>query len=430
MIKISAAKHPLLCSIELPSDKSIAHRRLLLASLFSQPIDLTIYRCGADLYSTLFALERLSVSTDCIQIDQYHSTFRIIGPIGKHQPTVPINCANSGTTCRLLMGVLAGKSVTAELTGDQSLSNRPMDRIADPLRLMGAQITTTDGKLPVNIHPSLLHGIRYRMPIASAQLKSALLFAGLHADGYTEIIEPVPSRDHTERLLQLTPTQVDNVTSWRVSRDTTIPIPDGIIPGDPSSGAFWTTIALLVPGSALVLESVGINPSRIEFYRQLMLAGAKITIEQQSTSNGEPIGIISVTSGGHFSFDINGGSVPYLIDELPILAIVAAGSGGRFQLRDAQELRLKECDRILALVAGLRAMGVSCEEYNDGFAFEATKRLHGSKIDCMNDHRIAMSFAVASLVAKGETTLVNATAVDVSYPGFFEELSEKLGVVS
>ncbi len=430
MIRLSAPTRPLQGRIILPSDKSIAHRRILLAGCIEQPTELILTRPGKDILSSLSALQSLGIEIEQKRIDSETTSFAIHGRENWSSPTNPIDCGNSGTTCRLLLGLLAGKQIKATLTGDKSLRTRPMERIATPLRQMGASLQTTGGKLPIEITPSPLHGITYRLPIASAQLKSALLFAGLFADGETEIIEPTPTRDHTERLLQLTPSISASELRWKVSCNTLISIPQGTIPGDPSSASYFITLALSLPNSSLELENVALNATRIDYLSRLIAQSASIQIQPFGINGGEPVGtIVAKSCTKSFSFDLHASDVPLLIDEIPTLAVFSAVTGGSFHLDGAAELRVKECDRISALVNGLSAMGVPVEESNDGFAFDKPGKLTGADIYCRYDHRIAMSFAIAALHVSSETTLHNAKiAVDISFPGFFTELKRIVGL--
>jgi 3-phosphoshikimate 1-carboxyvinyltransferase len=322
------------------------------------------------------------------------------------------------------MGVLAGHRFTATLTGDASLSRRPMRRAAEPLARMGARIETTDGHLPATVAGGALRGITFEMPVASAQVKSAVLLAGLHADGVTTVVEPSVTRDHTERALALFGAGV-SIDGPRV----TVSGGGGLrgvemrVPGDPSSAAFWAAAAAAVPGAEVAIEGVGLNPTRTAFLGVLERMGARVDVVADRTAAPEPVGTVVVRHGGLGPVEIEPPEVPGLIDELPALA-AAATHGGRLSVTGASELRVKESDRISALAAGLRALGAEVEEFPDGFRIDGRRRLTGGIADAVGDHRLAMSFAIAALGAAGDCGILGSEAVDVSYPGFFETLEE------
>jgi 3-phosphoshikimate 1-carboxyvinyltransferase len=341
-------------------------------------------------------------------------------------PSAPIDCGNSGTGMRLLAGLLAGQPFASELFGDASLSSRPMGRITIPLAEMGAQIETrgeNPGCAPLLIHPAKLAPITYQMPVASAQVKSAVLLAGMFADGLTTVIQPAETRDHTERML----------ASFRVSTihvDKAISICGGqvpkhcdfTVPGDISSAAFWLVAAAALPGSHLLIKDVGLNPTRTAILKVLSRMGAHMS-EIVHQSDGEPIGNIEIHGMPLHGTTILETEVPNLIDEIPIIAVAAALAVGRTVIRNAGELRVKETDRITTVVNNLRSMGARVEEFEDGMEIEGGHPLHGAELDSFGDHRIAMAFAIAGLFATGETIIRNTECVNTSYPGFAHHLA-------
>jgi len=328
---------------------------------------------------------------------------------------------------RILTGVLAGHDLTAELTGDESLSSRPMRRIIEPLALMGAKVEAIDGKAPLKVHGSAkLNPITYKLPVASAQVKSAILFAGLNAVGRTTVIETTPSRDHTERLFNGFGVPVTTNSDHSVSLDGPARLNGGAltIPGDVSSAAYFVTAAMLLPQSQLTIEGVGLNPTRAAFLSVLSSWGADISTEDLQTERNEPFGTINVFGGlngvaGETERILGRAMIPSLIDELPLLAVVGSQIPGGIRIRDASELRLKESDRLATTALNLRAMGAEVEEFDDGVWVSGPTQLHGALIDSRNDHRIAMAFAIAALVAKGETQIAGSECVAISFPEFF-----------
>jgi 3-phosphoshikimate 1-carboxyvinyltransferase len=349
---------------------------------------------------------------------------------GLQPPARLLDAGNSGTTIRLLTGILVGQRFPSKITGDESLRRRPMQRLIHPLRLMGADLESSNrGTAPLRIKPvKTLQPIVYHMPVASAQVKSAILLAGLYAEGKTIVVELTGTRDHTERMLDLHVREQEGTRVVEVEGEMKIEGKEYFVPGDISSAAFLIAAALLVPHSEVVIKNVGLNPTRtavLDVFRQM---GGSIAIENRRDRAGEPIGDLrAITSELKTGFELNGARVAAVIDEIPILAVTAAFANGVFCVRDAQELRAKESDRIKAIVTNLRALGVEVEEYDDGFAFEGGKALHGANIDSVGDHRIAMAFAVAGLNVKGETTIQNAECTDISFPRFWEILSRLQG---
>ena len=343
-------------------------------------------------------------------------------------PAKLIDCGNSGTTTRLLAGILAGQPFTTVLAGDESLSRRPMKRIADPLSLMGAQVTGQGEKIcaPLSITGGNLQAITYRLPVASAQVKSAVLLAGLFAPGKTSVVEPVTTRNHTERLMS------HFGIKWQRDGDTvsveggqTPRAEDITVPGDISSAAFWMVAVAALPGGQITLKNVGLNPTRTGVISVLRRMGAVIT-DSETKSEGEPQGNITVKGGELNATVIGGAEIPNVIDELPILAVAAALARGKTLIKDAGELRVKEADRIAAVADNLRRMGVAVIEHADGMEIEGGAQLQGAVIDSYGDHRIAMAFAIAGLFAEGTTTIENTDCISTSYPGFERDLNRFL----
>lgn len=418
-MKLQPARH-IAGELRVPGDKSISHRAALIAALSDLSSEISNFSTAADCASTLSCLRELGIS---IEREQNNVVFA--GGQELSAPRRPLDCGNSGSTLRILAGVLAGHDLTAELTGDASLSSRPMHRIIEPLEMMGAKIESTDGKAPLKVHgSSQLNPITYKLPVASAQVKSAILFAGLNATGRTTVIETSPSRDHTERLfngfgIPVTINLDHSVTLWAQGRFIGGSM---TIPGDISSAAYFVAAAMLLPDSQLTIESVGLNPTRAAFLSVLTSWGANISTTGLQTERNEPYGTINVRGGltGTATDRTLGGSmIPSLIDELPLLAVVGSQIEGGIQIRDAAELRHKESDRLAATAANLRAMGVDVEEFDDGLAVSGPTRLHGALIDSHGDHRIAMAFSVAAMIAEGETEIDGAECVAISFPEFF-----------
>jgi len=408
--------------LRLPGDKSISHRAALIAALADGSSEISNFSTAADCASTLSCLRDLGISIE-------HKQDKVVfaGSQELSAPRGPLDCGNSGSTLRILAGVLAGHDLTAELIGDASLSARPMRRIIEPLEMMGAKIESTDGKAPLKIHGSnQLKPITYRLPVASAQVKSAVLFAGLNATGRTTVIETSPTRDHTERLfngfgIPVTTNADLSVTLDGPARFTGGPI---TIPGDVSSAAYFVAAAMLLPDSQLTIEGVGLNPTRAAFLSVLSSWGADISTTDLQTERNEPYGTINVRGGLNGTATesdrtLSRSMIPSLIDELPLLAVVGSQIDGGIQIRDAAELRHKESDRLAATAANLRAMGADVEEFEDGLAVSGPTQLHGALIDSHGDHRIAMAFSVAALIAEGETQIDGAECVAISFPEFF-----------
>ncbi len=409
--------------LEVPGDKSISHRYAILAALASGTSTLSNYAPGADCESTLACLESLGVAIvrESGPGRRVRITGRGLG--GLVPPAGPLDCGNSGTTMRLLSGVLAAHPFTTTLTGDASLSRRPMRRVMAPLSDMGASFEAAEGgRPPLTIRGGNLHAIHYQPEVPSAQVKSAVLLAGLHLDGETSVTEPAATRDHTERALDAfgAPPRVDGRTIT-VTGGGTLEARDLRVPGDISSAAFPLAAAAGLPGADVTIDGVGLNPSRTAILDVLRRFGAQVDIEITTDVRGEPVGSVRVRHDHLQPIEILPAEVPALIDELPVLAALATFGGG-LRVSGAGELRVKESDRIAALVAGLRAMGADADEAPDGFTIRPS-RLTGGTVDVHHDHRLAMAFAVAALGASGDTTIMGADAVAVSYPSFFQDLN-------
>jgi 3-phosphoshikimate 1-carboxyvinyltransferase len=406
--------------LRVPGDKSISHRYALLAALSEGPSELRHYAPGADCRSTLSCLKSLG-----IDIGQDGDRITVLGRglHGFRSPAFPLDTGNSGTTMRMLAGILAAQPFTSVLVGDESLSRRPMRRVIEPLAEMGARIEATDNHAPLTVHGTALRPIAYRSPVPSAQVKSLVILAGLHTKGRTSVTLPAESRDHTERALQAFGFTV-HVDGLTVSVDgdqrghgQSLPIP-----GDFSSAAFWLVAAASLPGSQITIDGVGLNPTRTGLIPILRRFGALVEVQETSAQAGEPLGTITVTGDRTGAVEIAPEEVPGLIDELPAIAALAA-HGGEVVVRGAQELRIKESDRIATLVAGFRALGIPAEEIGtDGFAVRGAGAPRGGVADAQGDHRMAMAFAIAALSATGPSRIEGSDVVAISYPEFFDAL--------
>jgi len=417
--------------LRLPGDKSISHRAALIAALARGRSEISNFSTARDCASTLGCLRSLGISIE-------HKDGKIVfaGSQDLVAPREPLDCGNSGSTLRILAGVLAGCDFMAELVGDESLSSRPMRRIIEPLELMGARIQSTEGKAPLRVHGTGSPApITYKLPVASAQVKSAILFAGLNADGRTRVIETTQSRDHTERLFNGFGVPVTTNSDLSVTLDGPGRFTGGAItiPGDVSSAAYFVAAAMLLPQSELTIEGVGLNPTRAAFLSVLSSWGANIETTDVQIERNEPHGTINVRGGisgsaAQSERTLGQSMIPSLIDELPLLAVVGSQIDGGIRIRDASELRLKESDRLATTATNLRAMGAEVEEFSDGLSVSGSTQLNGTLIDSHGDHRIAMAFAVAALLAKGETEITGAECVAISFPEFFgllESLAER-----
>ena len=406
--------------VRVPGDKSISHRYALLGAIANGVTRLTNYAPGADCRSTLDCVRALGV--------EVRDEAEVITIVGRgfqawRSPSAPLDAGNSGTAMRMLLGLLAAQDFTSTLVGDASLSGRPMRRVIEPLTRMGARIDAVDGHAPLTVTGGSLHGITYAPAIPSAQVKSAILLAGLHAAGNTTVIEPARTRDHTERAFAAfgVGLEIDGL-SISVRGGQTVSPQQLAVPGDFSSAAFWMVAAAALPGSEVAIENVGLNPTRIGLVDVLRRYGARVEIETTSDAAGEPVGTIVVAAERSGAVEIAPEEVPILIDELPALAALAA-TGGEVSVLGATELRVKESDRIAALVAGFRALGIEADERPDGFVVRGSGAPAGGVADARGDHRMAMAFAIAALAAQRPSRVEGADAVDVSYPGFFETLA-------
>lgn len=417
--------------IALPGDKSISHRAALLSAMAAGETRIENFATSADCASTLDCLKSLGV-----QMQQDGPTVRILGSgkNGFRQPEIALDCGNSGTTMRLLVGILAGQGFESVLTGDNSLRSRPMKRVIGPLVAMGASIDSDDGRAPLSVHGSKsLRAMEYRPEVASAQIKSCVLLAGLNAHGDTTVIEAAPTRDHTERMLRwlgvdVRETETEDATRISVSGDSVLTARDLTVPADISAAAFFMVAAACLPESQIEIRNVGLNPSRSAIIDVLVRDfGASIEIADRTELNNEAVGTMIVRGGLTSQSDnqIQGRMVSDLIDEIPVLAVLGTQLEGGLEVRDAAELRVKESDRIATVVENLKRMGADIEEFADGFRVSRS-RLRGARVDSFGDHRIAMAFAVAGLLAEGETEIVEAECAAVSFPGFFEVLQNAI----
>ncbi len=407
-------------ALRVPGDKSIAHRYAIFAAIARGLSEFENFAPGADCRSTLTCIQGLGARVE-FGADR---RVTVVPPERLLAPARALDCGNSGSTMRMLAGVIAAQPFQSRMVGDESLSRRPMRRVVDPLTRMGARIQATDGHAPLTIDGGPLAGMAYSPEVPSAQVKSAVLLAGLHAEGTTSVTEPAQTRDHTERAMfafGLTP---------RIEGLTVSVQPGGqaegqrlTVPGDFSSAAFWLVAAAALPGSRIEIAGVGLNPTRTALLEVLRRFGARVTVHQTAMGAGEPLGTVVVEGDRTGSVEISPEEVPGLIDELPAIAALAARTG-TVTVHGASELRVKESDRISALVAGFRALGIEAEELADGFVIHGKGSPRGGVADAQGDHRMAMAFAVAALAADGPSHIEGADAVVISYPGFFETLGQ------
>lgn len=422
-------KHgPLRGELAVPGDKSISHRSVMFGALSEGITEAENFLTGADCLSTISCFRQMGISVE------QNGTSVIVHGKGLHGLTRPsgiIDAGNSGTTVRLLSGILAGQPFDSMITGDASIQKRPMKRVMTPLSQMGASITSVheNGCAPLQIKGSPLHGIHYLSPVASAQVKSCVLLAGLYADAPTSVTEPAISRNHSELMLRYfgADIQCEGTTS------TVLPDPRLVgqkvnVPGDISSAAYFIAAALLVPGSEVLLKNVGINPTRDGMLRVVRAMGGDVTLVNENTDGAEPCADLLIRSSSLHATTIEGELIPTLIDELPVIAVLAAFAEGTTVIKDAAELKVKESDRIAVMTENLKRMGADVEPTDDGMIIHGGRPLHGATINPYLDHRIAMSFAVAALAADGKTEIQDADCVKISYPGFYTDL-EGLGTV-
>ncbi|MFZ4714211.1 MAG: 3-phosphoshikimate 1-carboxyvinyltransferase [Bacteriovoracaceae bacterium] len=406
----------------IPGDKSISHRGLILGALASGESQMIDILEGEDVQSTAKVLRELGV-----EITKSGNVTKIkgIGDTGFKSPTQILDCGNSGTTMRVMMGVLAGRDITAILSGDVSLNKRPMKRVSAPLLLMGAKFAlTNENYAPLEVTGTKLSAIDYDLKIASAQIKTAIIMAALSAEGTTRIHGEIGSRDHTERLLPHFGVDLKSnekeilIPGQQKLKPNTVKVPS-----DPSTAAFWIGAAALIPGAEIEMNNVSLNPTRIGFIHALQRMGANIETVTV-TEFPEPVGTIKVKYSGLQGGKITKSEVPNLIDEIPLIAVLATQAQGTIEVRGAEELRVKESDRIEAVATNLRAMGIEIEVYEDGFKIEGPQKLKGASIKTFHDHRIAMAFTIAGMMAEGETIILDSECVAVSYPNFYETLTE------
>lgn len=410
-------------TITPPGDKSISHRALIMGAIADGTTVIANCSPGKDVESTQNCLRQLGIP---IEIEGEQIRVHGRGMLGLSPSQQALDAGNSGTTMRLLSGILAAQPFESTLTGDDSLCKRPMNRIVDPLRKMHAEIDSRNGSYaPLHIRGCQLHPITYRTPVPSAQIKSAILLAGLYANGTTLVIEPFPSRDHTERMLPCFGVEVNcDHLEISVEGPAHLQFADICVPGDISSAAFFIIAASLIAHSNLLIKNVGVNPTRTGILDVLKNMGGQISCQNKQESNNEPVADLMIQNATLCGVSMDGSLIPKIIDEIPLIAIAATQAKGKTMVRDAKELRVKETDRITAVAANLRKMGVKIEVFDDGFALTGPQKLHGAVIDSYGDHRIAMSFAIAGLMAEGETTIQNAECAEISYPGFFNTLKK------
>ena len=418
-------------TVSVPGDKSISHRGIMFGSIADGTTEIHNFLPGADCLATIRCFRTLG-----IEIEQEGSTVTVHGK-GLHGLSAPshiLDVGNSGTTTRLLSGILAGQPFESKLSGDESLNSRPMKRIIDPLTQMGADISSIlhNGCAPLYIAPSRLHGIHYDSPVASAQVKSCILLAGLYADGETSVTEPGLSRNHTELMLKEFGADIRSVHNLDCSRTTAIIQPGRelhgqklTVPGDISSAAYFIAAGLIVPDSEIRITNVGINPTRAGILKVCEDMGARIELSNERTEGGEKIADITVRTSRLHGTVIEGDIIPALIDEIPVIAVMAAVAEGTTVIRDAAELKVKETDRIETVTDNLKAMGCDVTPTEDGMIINGGK-LKGASIHTLLDHRIAMAFSIAALAAEGRTRILDSKCVDVSYPAFYDTFEELL----
>ena len=410
--------------VAVPGDKSISHRAVLIGALCDGETRVTGFGRSADTEATIEAMRALGAEVLDDDVDAL--TVRGVGLRGLRAPGAPIDCGNAGTLMRLISGLLAGHDGRTELVGDASLSSRPMERIAEPLRRMGATVETTEGHAPLVVEGASLRAIDYELPVASAQVKSAILLAGVQADGATTVVEPFPTRDHTERMLEAAGARVTRrPSSVTVEGGASLRLPEVAVPGDISSAAPFLVGAAIVPGSAVTVHGVGLNPRRAGLLDVLERMGVRIAIYNRRSIGGEPAGDVEVRASDLVGATITAEEVPALIDELPILAVAACHARGETVVRGAEELRAKESNRIEAVVEELRRVGGHIRATTDGFRIKGVPaRLRGGVVDSGGDHRLAMLGAIAGVASREGVELRGAGAAATSFPGFFEVLEQ------
>ena len=414
--------HPLKGEITVPGDKSISHRGIMLGALANGTTSITNFLKGADCLSTISCFQKMG-----IEIEETENEILVHGK-GLHGLSAPkeiLDAGNSGTTTRLISGILAGQNFSCDLTGDASIQKRPMKRIMTPLSMMGADITSVhnNGCAPLHIKGAPLKGISYQSPVASAQVKSCVLFAGLYADGKTSVTEPFLSRNHSELMLSSFGASVQTCgTTATIEPEPVLTAQKVEVPGDISSAAFFIAAGLLIPGSELLIKNVGINPTRDGILRVCRQMGANLELLNTRTQCGEPVADILVKHSELNGTVIEGDLIPTLIDELPVIAVMAACANGETIIRNAEELKVKESNRLDIMVHHLSEMGCDITGTEDGMIINGGKTLQGAVLDSFLDHRIAMSFAIASLACESTLTIRRADCVNISYPAFYQDL--------
>ena len=423
-MNIKKPSSPLKGELTVPGDKSISHRAVMFGAIANGTTRITNFLQGADCLSTIACFQKLGIS-----IENTPSEILVHGK-GLHGLSAPsdyLDTGNSGTTTRLIAGILAGQEFTSFLTGDASIQTRPMKRIIQPLSLMGASVESLRGNdcVPLKIQGHPLQSISYLSPVASAQVKSCILLAGLYGNDITSVTEPFLSRNHTELMLSHFGAKISSQnTTVSIEPEPVLYGTDISVPGDISSAAYFIAAALLVPGSELLIKHVGINPTRDGILRVCKAMGADIQLMNHSTAGGEPVADLLVRHSTLHGTVIEGELIPALIDEIPVIAVLAANAKGTTVIRNAEELKVKESNRLGILVEELTAMGGNVEETSDGMIIHGGAPLQGASIDSRLDHRIAMSFAIAGLAAEGTTQLLRADCANISYPGFYKDLRE------
>ncbi|MEQ6377271.1 3-phosphoshikimate 1-carboxyvinyltransferase [Bacillaceae bacterium S4-13-56] len=417
-------QQPVYGEIIVPGDKSMSHRAVIFGALSKGKTHITNLLTGEDCLRTVKAFQALGVSID---VNDTSCEIDSQGPTSFKEPTEPIYFGNSGTTARLLIGLFSSIPGHYVVYGDYSLSKRPMDRVVSPLKQMGASINgrSNGSKLPIAIEGKQLKGMTYELPVHSAQVKTAILLAGMFSDGTTTVIEPVPTRDHTERMLPAFGGKIDikdnqiSITNQQSLMGTNV-----TIPGDISSAAFFIVASAIIPGSDITIRDVGLNPTRTGVIDILLQMGADITVTPTRNIGEEPVGDIRVKGSPLKGTVIQGDIIPRLIDEIPILALAASQAEGPTIIKDAKELRYKETDRIEAVATTLRKLGVNVTTFDDGISIEGTSKLRGGEFETYSDHRIGMMVAIASLLTSEPVTLKEVEMIDISYPNFFEHLEQ------
>lgn len=410
-------------TVRIPGDKSISHRSVMFGAIAKGRTEITGFLQGADCLSTISCFRSMGIE---IINDKHTVTVNGRGLHGLSAPDSVLDTGNSGTTTRLISGILAGQNFTSRLDGDASIRKRPMDRIIDPLRLMGADIQGDNNSsfAPLTIRGSKLNGIDYVSPVASAQIKSCLLLAGLYADGKTSVTEPTLSRNHTELMLSAFGAQVSSAGCTASVFPANELYGQKInVPGDISSAAYFIAAGLIVPDSEILIENVGINPTRDGMIKVCLAMGGSIELLNERTQGGEPVADLLVRSSSLHGTVIEGDMIPTLIDEIPVIAVLAAYADGETVIKDAAELKVKESDRIAVVTKNLSRMGADVTPADDGMTIRGGRPLHGAKLESFMDHRIAMSFTVAALGAEGTTSIADAGLAEISYPSYYKDLS-------